>query len=63
MAKLMPNPLGEINKPLARMEAALTDVHGELEALQRIEQELIEGFRATCERLDRIADLLEAGAK
>ena len=62
MPKLMPNPLADIQKPLQRLEEALADVSGELGALEQIERELAEGFRATCERLDRIADLLEAQA-
>ena len=62
MPKLMPNPIGDIQKPLERMEEALVEVRTEVERLSKVENEIAEGFVATCERLDRIADLLEAQA-
>ncbi len=72
MPKLMPNPIGDIQKPLANMEGTLVEVRDKLDALIEvrdkldrladIEREVSEGFAATCKRLDRIADLLEAQA-
>jgi len=62
MARLMPNPIAEIQKPLERMEEALVEVRNEVERLSKVESEIAEGFAATCERLDRIAELLEAQA-
>lgn len=62
MPKLMPNPLGDVQKPLERMEEALVEVRTEVERLSKVESEIAEGFAATCERLDRIAELLEAQA-
>jgi len=62
MPKLMPNPIGDIQKPLERMEEALVEVRTEVERLSKVESEIAEGFVATCARLDRIADLLEAQA-
>ena len=62
MPKLMPNPLGDIQKPLERMEKALVEVRTEVERLSKVESEIADGFVATCERLDRIAELLEAQA-
>lgn len=62
MPKLIPNPIGDIQKPLERMEEALVEVRTEVERLSKVESEIAEGFVATCERLDRIAELLEAQA-
>ncbi|HZI91508.1 MAG TPA: hypothetical protein VFD31_07770 [Thermoleophilaceae bacterium] len=62
MPKLMPNPLGDIQKPLERMEKALVEVRTEVERLSKVESEISTGFDATCERLDRIVELLEAQA-
>ncbi len=62
MSKLLPNPIGDIQKPLERMEAALVEVRTEVERLSKVENEIAAGFEATCERLDRIAELLEAQA-
>jgi len=62
MPKLMPNPIGDIQRPLERMEKALVEVREEVERLSKVESEIAEGFAATCERLDRIAELLEAQA-
>ena len=50
MSRLSLNPLSE----LARLEE-------DLKALGRIERAIENGLRDTCERLDRIANLLEAG--
>ena len=50
MSRLSLNPLAD----LARLEQ-------DLKALGRIEQAIESGLRETCERLDRIATLLERG--
>ena len=62
MPKLMPNPIADIQKPLERIEEALVDVRTEVERLSKVEGEISKGFAATCKRLDRIIDLLEAQA-
>ena len=62
MPKLMPNPIGDIQKPLERMEEALVEVRTEVERLSKVESEIAAGFEATCERLDRVIALLEAEA-
>ena len=62
MPKLMPNPIGDIQKPLERMEEALVEVRTEVERLSKVENEIAAGFEATCQRLDRIAELLESQA-
>ncbi|MEK6228511.1 MAG: hypothetical protein AABM31_04180 [Actinomycetota bacterium] len=62
MPKLMPNPLSDVQKPLERMEKSLVEVRTEVERLSKVESEIAEGFAATCERLDRIAELLEEQA-
>lgn len=62
MPRLMPNPIGDIQKPLERMEQSLIEVRTEVERLTKVESEISEGFAATCKRLDRIVELLEAQA-
>ena len=62
MPKLMPNPIGDIQRPLERMEEALVEVRTEVERLTKVENEISEGFAATCKRLDRVIALLEAQA-
>lgn len=62
MSKLIPNPLGDVQKPLERMEKSLVEVRTEVERLAKVEREISEGFAATCQRLDRVIELLEAQA-
>jgi len=35
MSKLLPNPIGDIQKPLERMEEALVEVRNEVERLSK----------------------------
>ncbi len=55
------NPLPDVEGPLLRLESTLAGLPEELSALPRIERQLETGFRDMCERLDRIAELLESG--